>query len=124
MWYFVVSLTVTIGYIIFQRTGEGMTLYLEALPGLIVLFMVTIVFLAWWVAELINCNFDENAIPEFTQEAKLIKTTLIGGLVFLSASIAKFLYDNLGKPAGNAATKHYVGFELLGGKRKLTHRRR
>ena len=124
MWFFIVSLVVTFGYIISQRTGEGMTLNLESLPLLIVLFIVLIIFLAWWIAELINCYFDVNAIPGFTEEAAFIKKGLIGGCVFLSALLAKWLYDNLGKPAGNAATKHYVGVELLGGKRKLTRRRR
>lgn len=124
MWYFIFSLLVTFGYIISQRTGEGMTLNLEALPLLLVLFIVVIIFLVWWVAELINCYFDVNAIPAFTEEAKKIKTGLIGALLLVSAGLAKFLYDNLAKPAGNAATKHYMGVELLGGKRKLTRKRR
>jgi hypothetical protein len=124
MWYFIFSLLVTFGYIISQRTGEGMTLNLEALPLLLVLFIAVIIFLVWWVAELINCYFDVNAIPEFTEEAKKIKAGLIGALLLVSAGLAKFLYDNLGKPAGNAATKHYMGVELLGGKRKLTRKRR
>jgi len=124
MWYFIVSLLVTFGYIISQRTGEGMTLNFESLPVLIVLFIVVTIFLVWWVAELINCYFDVNAVPSFTEEAKTVKTALIGGLLLVSAGLAKFLYDNLGKPAGNAATKHYMGVELLGGKRKLTRKRR
>jgi len=120
MWFFIVTLLATFVYIISQRTGEGMTLNLEALPLLIVLFMLVIIFFIWWIAELINCHFDENAIPEFSEEAKTIKAVLIGGLLLISAGLAKWLYDNLVKPAGNAA----IGFEILGGKRKLTRRRR
>jgi|UniRef100_A0A6C0CV41 hypothetical protein len=124
MWYFIVSLLVTLGYMISQRTGEGMILNLEALPIIIVLYIIVTIFLVWWIAELINCYFDVNAVPSFTEEAKTVKAALIGGLLLVSAGLAKFLYDNLGKPAGNAATKHYMGVELLGGKRKLTRRRR
>ena len=124
MWFFIVSLLVMFGYIISQRTGEGMTLNLESLPLLIVLFIIVLIFLIWWVAELIKCYFDENAIPSFTEEAKAVKAALIGGLLLVSAGLAKFLYDNLGKPGGNALTKHYAGVELLGGKRKLTRKRR
>ena len=124
MWYFIVSLLVTLGYMISQRTGEGMILNLEALPVIIVLYIIVTIFLVLWIAELINCYFDVNAVPSFTEEAKTVKAALIGGLLLVSAGLAKFLYDNLGKPAGNAATKHYMGVELLGGKRKLTRRRR
>ena len=125
MWYFILSLLVTLGYMISQRTGEDIfTLNFEALPVMILLYIIVTIFLVWWIAELINCYFDVNAVPSFTEEAKTVKTALIGGLLLVSAGLAKFLYDNLGKPAGNAATKHYMGVELLGGKRKLTRKRR
>ena len=112
------------GYIISQRTGEGMTLKLESLPLLLVLFIVVIIFLVWWVAELINCYFDVSAIPAFSEEAQAIKAALIGGLLLISAGLAKWLYDNLGKPTGNVLMSRYIGVELLGGKRKFTRKRR
>lgn len=124
MGFFLVSLFVMFGYIISQRTGEGMTLKLESLPLLLVLFIVVIIFLVWWVAELINCYFDVNAIPAFSEEAQAIKAALIGGLLLISAGLAKWLYDNLGKPTGNVLMSRYIGVELLGGKRKFTRKRR
>jgi len=124
MWFFIVSLLVTFGYIISQRTGDGMTLNEESLPILILLFTLLIIYLSVWVAELINCYFDVNAIPVFSDEAKIIKRGLIGGLLLVSAGLGKWLYDNVGKPAGNAATQRVFGVELLGGKRKLKHKHR
>jgi len=128
MWYFIVSLLVTFGYMISQRTGETgdgiFTLNFDSIAVVIVLYIVVTIFLIWWVAELIECYFDVNAIPSFTEEAKTVKTALIGGLLLVSAGLVKFLYEALGKPGGNAITQHYMGVKFLGGKRKLTRRRR
>ena len=121
MWYFIILLAATLIYGMLGGRAFN-TIYEYNFQYILVMFcliLLTGLFFTWWILQLIICYFDENAIPEFSDEAKGIKNSIIAGCVLISAFIMKQLYDEIGKPTGNAVSRHFFDTNIFGGKRKL-----